>query len=206
MTASPSCDHPDTPSPTPSRSSTADLLKGTAVVLMIQVHLMELFAQPGVLAGWAGRISLFLGGPPVAPVFLLVMGYFVATSRRSAGRLVWRGIKLIVLGALLNFGLNAHLLVKIRLGAIPLDPWPYILGVDILFLAGASTVMLAMLRPVLRRPAFAAAVVASVVAVLSPWVTTAFVPFKARAILSVIGRRSSDNVQHLVNRPARFSV
>ena len=161
------------PGPTAPRSGTADLLKGTAVVLMIQVHLMETFAQPAVLDSWAGRISLFLGGPPVASVFLLVMGYYLAASRRNNGHLLWRGLQLIGLGSLLNLGLNAHLLVKIGRGTISLDPWPYILGVDILFLAGASTMLLAVLRPALRRPAFLAAVVAGLVVLVSPPVTTA---------------------------------
>ena len=141
------------------------------MVLMIQVHLMELFAQPAVLDSWAGRISLFLGGPPVAPVFLLVMGYYLAASQAEQRPPVVARIKLIGLGGLLNLGLNAHLLVKIGQGTIALDPRPYILGVDILFLAGASTMMLAVLRPVLRRPAVLAAVLAGLVALISPWVT-----------------------------------
>jgi hypothetical protein len=56
------------------------------VALMIQVHLMELFAQPAVLASWVGKVSLFLGGPPAAPVFMLIMGYYAAASTRSTGR------------------------------------------------------------------------------------------------------------------------
>ena len=173
MTAHPSCDHLGHATPTPSRSGTADLLKGAAVVLMIQVHLMELLARPDVLAGWAGRLSLLFGGPPVAPVLLLVMGYYLAASRRSTGRLVWRGVKLIGLGLLLNLGMNAHLLVKIWQGAIRLDPWPYILGVDILFLAGASTVILAVLRRFLRRTALLGVGGACVLALASPWVAKA---------------------------------
>lgn len=72
---------------TQNRNCAADLLKGTAVVLMIQVHIVELFAQPSVLENWIGRASLFLGGPPVAPVLIAVMGYFAGRpckSRRSA--------------------------------------------------------------------------------------------------------------------------
>jgi hypothetical protein len=153
------------------RSDTADLLKGTAVVLMIQVHVMELFALPAVLeSGW-GKLSLLLGGPPAAPVFLAVMGYFGAASPKSTGRLVLRGIKLLALGFLLNLGMNAHLLVKIAQGAIRLDPWPYILGVDILFVAGASTVLLAVLRPALRRSAIVPALAAVLVAAAAPRMT-----------------------------------
>ncbi len=153
------------------RDAAADLLKGTAVVLMIQVHLMELFAQPDVLDSWVGKVSLWLGGPPAAPVFMLVMGYYLAASRRSMSRLLLRGLKLLALGGLLNLGLNAHLLVKIREGVLPLDPWPYILGVDILFVAGASTVLLALLRPLLRRWVLAPWAAACLVIWLSPTMT-----------------------------------
>ena len=80
------------------RDATADLLKGTAVVLMIQIHLMELFALPDVCDSWVGKVSLFLGGPPAAPLFLLVMGYYTAASTRSMGGLLLRGIKLFGAG------------------------------------------------------------------------------------------------------------
>ena len=153
------------------RDALADLLKGTAVVLMIQVHLMESFARPDVLDSWVGRVSLFLGGPPAAPLFMLVMGYYTAASTRSMGGLLLRGLKLLALGALLNLGLNANVLLKIAQGALPLDPRPYLFGVDILFLAGASTMLLALLRPLLRRSAIATAATALLVVLLSPWMT-----------------------------------
>jgi uncharacterized membrane protein len=155
------------------RSPTADLLKGTAILLMIQVHLMALFAQQGVMDSRAGRLSLFLGGPPTAPVFMLIMGYFTGASNRSTAGLALRGVKLIALGGMLNLGMNAHLLVKIAQGAIVLDPVRYILGVDILFVAGVATILLAVLRPLARRSAAATAGVAFLVASLSPWVTSA---------------------------------
>ncbi len=129
-----------------SRVVLADILKGVAVILMIQVHLMELFALPAVSGSFPGRISLFLGGPPAAPVFMAVMGYFFGRSGKSTGRHLWRGAKLIVLGFLLNLGLNAHLLIKILNGTFAIDPWPYVFGVDILFLAGLSLMLMALFR------------------------------------------------------------
>ncbi len=129
-----------------SRNRTADLLKGVAVILMIQVHLTELFAHQDIYDSLLGRISLFLGGPPAAPVFMAVMGYYIAVSRRSTRQMIIRGIKLILLGLLLNIGLNFHLLVKIFTGAFQIDPLPYIFGVDILFLAGLSIISLAVMK------------------------------------------------------------
>jgi uncharacterized membrane protein len=128
------------------RNLAADLLKGTAVILMIQVHLMELFATESIYNSLTGRISLFLGGPPAAPVFMIVMGYFIARSPSSLKRSIFRGFKLIGLGFLLNTGLNLHLLIRIASGAIEANPWHYIFGVDILFLAGISIIVMAVLK------------------------------------------------------------
>jgi uncharacterized membrane protein len=131
---------------TKQRNSTADLLKGLAVVFMILVHLVELFAKPEVYTSLLGKISLFLGGPPAAPVFMVVMGYFIARSKRSLSSNLLRGAKLIALGFALNIGLNFHLLIRIGAGSIDVNPWPYIFGVDILFLAGLSIIVLSTVK------------------------------------------------------------
>lgn len=128
------------------RNRTADLLKGVAVVLMIQVHLMELFATQELYDSLIGKISLFLGGPPAAPVFMAVMGYYVAFSRKTFQQSIIRGFRLVLLGLLLNIGLNFHLLIKIATGQIDADPFAYIFGVDILFLAGLSIIALAAIK------------------------------------------------------------
>jgi hypothetical protein len=130
----------------PTRNRTADLMKGLAVIFMIQVHLMELFCRQDIYDDLAGRISLFLGGIPAAPVFMLIMGYFIAKSRRTYTQSVIRGIKIILLGFALNIGLNLHLLIKILNGTFELDPLPYVFGVDIFFLAGLSIIGLALLK------------------------------------------------------------
>lgn len=123
-----------------------DVLKGVAVLLMIQVHLMELFARQDVYNSLAGKISLFLGGPPAAPVFMAVMGYFIAKQGADVMKNIFRGIRLIVYGFLLNIGLNLHLLYHILTGELDLNPLTYILGVDILFLAGLSLILISLIR------------------------------------------------------------
>jgi uncharacterized membrane protein len=65
------------------RDGTADLLKGFAVLFMIQVHIMEQFATPDTCNSIIGKISMFLGGPFCAPVFMAVMGYFLAFSSKN---------------------------------------------------------------------------------------------------------------------------
>lgn len=127
-----------------------DVLKGVAVLLMIQVHLMELFAKQELYSSLLGRISLFLGGPPAAPVFMAVMGYFLAKSESGTTQLVLRGIRLIIYGFLLNIGLNMHLFYHIFTGELAVNPLPYIFGADILFLAGMSVIIIALLRLAFR--------------------------------------------------------
>jgi uncharacterized membrane protein len=128
------------------RLALPDILKGIAVLLMIQVHIMELIATGKVMDSLAGKFSLFFGGAPAAPVFMAVMGYFLAQSNRSPKTNLMRGLRLIGLGFLLNAGMNFHLLIKIFTGSINLNPWPYLLGVDILFLAGLSIILLTIMR------------------------------------------------------------
>lgn len=131
---------------TSARNLTVDLMKGIAVIFMIQVHLMELFCRQDIYDGLAGRISLFLGGIPAAPVFMVIMGYYVARSRKTFSQAVIRGIKIILLGFALNIGLNFHLLIKIYNGTFKIDPLPYLFGVDILFLAGLSIIILSIIK------------------------------------------------------------
>jgi uncharacterized membrane protein len=121
-----------------------DVLKGVAVMLMIQVHITELFATEAFYNSLAGRISLFLGGVPAAPMFMAVMGFFFAIIPRSTVSHFRRGVQLIVYGFLLNIGLNLNLFFKIFKGNINTDPLPYIFGVDILFLAGLALIILAV--------------------------------------------------------------
>ncbi len=126
------------------RNKTADILKGLAVIFMVQVHLTELFAIPDWYSGLFGKASLFMGGPPAAPVFMAVMGYFLAYGNKNLKGNLYRGVKLLVWGFLLNVGLNMNLFVHIFTGKLNLNPWDYLFGVDILFLAGLSVIVVAL--------------------------------------------------------------
>lgn len=127
------------------RWPTADVAKGIAVLLMIQVHLTELFAIPSWYDGIYGKISLFLGGAPAAPVFMFFMGVY-ASKTRTHQHMLKRGLKLIGWGLLLNAGLNAHLIIKHLQGQIGVNVWEYLFGVDIFFLAGLSLLLMAFWR------------------------------------------------------------
>ncbi|MGZ3866907.1 MAG: heparan-alpha-glucosaminide N-acetyltransferase domain-containing protein [Bacteroidia bacterium] len=133
------------------RSYTADLMKGAAVLLMIQVHILELFADNSILNSNTGKILMFLGGPPVAPVFALILGYFIAASDKTTLRLIARAGKVFGLGLLLNIALNFNLIVSVNKGLYSIDLLPYIFGVDILPFAGISIFTIAILRKLLEK-------------------------------------------------------
>ncbi len=131
------------------RSPLPDLLKGLAVYLMIQVHLAELFLKPELYSGITGQLALLLGGVPAAPVFMAVMGYFMARSGKSSWSVLKRGILLFAGGLLLNIGLNSSYFVFQWVNPDLMSaftPWPYIFGVDILLFAGLATILLGLLK------------------------------------------------------------
>lgn len=155
------------------RNGTADLLKGLAVLFMIQVHIMEQFGTPDACNSAIGRISLFLGGPPCAPVFLAVMGYFLASSSRPFSYFLKRGIVLFAGGILLNIGRSVNLLTRIFSGSVSLDPYFYLFGADILTLAGLSLVVIGVMRLVFREMVIpyliAAVIIVSIAPLLPEW-------------------------------------
>lgn len=150
------------------RDTTTDAMKGLAVLFMIQVHILQLFGAPELRETLLGAVLMFLGGAPVAPLFAAAIGYFAAKTHKTSTQLVQSGFQLLALGILLNIGLNARLLAGIASGALALDPWRYIFGVDILLFAGLAKLCLAALRPVLRAHALMYGAAALGVAALSP--------------------------------------
>jgi len=134
------------------RLITPDLLKGFAVIFMIQVHILELFTKQSVYDGLAGKISLALGGVPAAPVFMLVMGYFLAYKEKDGREMIYRGVKLFLAGILLNIGLNLHLAFKVFYEGWDefVNIYHYWFGVDILHLAGLSLVVMGLVHYIFK--------------------------------------------------------
>ena len=132
------------------RIPAADLLKGLAVVLMIQIHLFEVFATEAVADSLVGKLVFFLGGPPAAPVFMLCMGYFALGAKANPRAMALRGLKLFGGGLLLNIGLNANLLSRhfTETGSLL---WTAVFSVDILLLAGMSLLVMAVLFKLFER-------------------------------------------------------
>lgn len=130
---------------TKKRQLLPDFLKGLAVIFMIQVHITELFLIPDT-SSTLQKISYFLGGPPAAPIFMCIMGYFLNQKKNNSIILIKRGLKLILLGFLINLLMNLNLIYHYIYLDYKVNIWRYIFGVDILFLAGLSTITLAIFR------------------------------------------------------------
>ena len=145
------------------RVEVADLLKGLAVICMIQVHVLELFTTSGFQESKLATLLFFLGAAPVAPVFMIVLGYFLAASKKSTAQTCLRGIKAFGLGLLLNLGLNFNLIIKITKGEIQLNVWPYVFGVDILLFAGLAIIILAVLKKLLEKNIFVPVVLIGII-------------------------------------------
>lgn len=123
-----------------------DLLKGLAALFMVQIHITELLIDSAGRESMFGKTTLFLGGPFAAVVFMTVMGYFIGKNRSTFAQNTRRGIKIFFLGLLLNIGLNFHLFLKIAFAGWQYNPLKYIFGIDILYLAGMSIIVLAVLK------------------------------------------------------------
>ncbi len=136
------------------RYSLPDLLKGFAVFLIVPVHILELFIDYPGRESLFGKILLFLGGPVAVPIFMIIMGYFVAKSKKPLLKNILRGVKIFAFGLLLNIGLNFNLLLKIKYAGWQYNPLEYIFGVDILYLAGLSVIFLSILKTIKKGKAW----------------------------------------------------
>lgn len=88
---------------TKKRLDAVDLARGLAVLFMIGVHVLEVYANPEVTNSVFGQVVEFLGGPPAAPVFMMLMGLSFAYSKKKDMRSgIIRGIKIFISGYLLN--------------------------------------------------------------------------------------------------------
>jgi hypothetical protein len=132
------------------RSRTSDLIKGVAIIAMVQVFLLEFFARQPIMDGLTGKISMFIGGSTTAPIFLSVMGYYIAYKRKPFWKNILRGIKLIGLGFLVNIGRNAMILAGLAHPEYATGTVQLIFGTDILILAGLSLIAIAVIIQLFR--------------------------------------------------------
>lgn len=149
-----------------------DYARGFAVFTMFLQHTMlahELSGGDGDTL--LGNIFVLLGTAPAAPVFMLIMGIFLGLSRKGGLETVWRGVKLLILGYILNllrFSIPLLLAgdsgMDITSGETPLS---LLLTVDIFQLAGLAMICSVPLKRFINK-SWIIALVAALVALISP--------------------------------------
>lgn len=81
-----------------------DVARGLAIAFMVLVHVFELFIGEPFPRTASSYIISFLGSPPAAPVFMLLLGVGIVYSKRtSAGFLFKRGVIILILAYALAF-------------------------------------------------------------------------------------------------------
>jgi uncharacterized membrane protein len=140
------------------RNPVPDFLKGIAVLLMIQVHVAEIMLNTQSSSDWVRQMALFFGGLPAAPIFMVIMGYYMAKSKSTGWAFLARALRLFGGGLLLNLGLNFTFLLNQWVEPVPFEgysPWQYLLGVDILLFAGLATLIIGLLKKLnIHHPSF----------------------------------------------------
>ena len=133
-----------------------DLARGLAVLFMIAVHTLEVFANKEVKNSVFGQIISFLGGPPAAPVFMTLMGFsFIYSSKSELKPKLLRGFKIFLSGYVLNllrgvipFSLASYLNMDIA-KTFPLDKlnaFTILTIIDILQFAGIALMIMAVIQ------------------------------------------------------------
>jgi len=149
------------------RVAAFDHVRGLAVIFMIISHVALMFGSGEAAGTPIGRfMNDFCGTAPAAPVFMLLMGVFmIFPGEKSAGRLFCRGLKLFVLGLLLNVvrmvipffllsifapGEFEHMCTMLQVSQDEVY-WRIFYNVDILGFAGVACMIIAVLSLLLKK-------------------------------------------------------
>lgn len=128
-----------------------DIARGLAIAFMVLVHIFELFIIRPFPNTASTHIIAFLGSPPAAPVFMLLLGVGIVYSKRtSASFLFKRGIVILILAYTL--GLFRDVVPSFVSSLINSDVEILkegvfeMLGVDILQFAGLTFLFFALVK------------------------------------------------------------
>lgn len=155
-----------------------DLLRGWAILIMIEVHVFNAFLLPELKqTGWFGVLTFFNG--LVAPAFLFVSGFAFAVSSGSKlddmrkfkypfWKKLWRYFSIILIGYALHLPYQS--LSKIINKATP-EQLQSFFAVDVLQCIGAGLIVLFVIRVIIRSDKvyhYSLIVLTIIVMILSP--------------------------------------
>ncbi len=132
-----------------------DIARGLAVLFMFTQHCILVHEKTaGEGTNLLANIFVLLGTAPAAPVFMLIMGVFIAATKSDTKTILLRGAKIFALGYLLNFlRFTIPLFLAEKVGFQLIDgetPLNMFFAVDILQLAGLSFIVGAFTKNVLK--------------------------------------------------------
>lgn len=121
-----------------------DIMRGLAIFFMIMQHAILVHdISSGEDVSLLSSIFLSLGTAPAAPVFLFIMGVLVCKSKKNQREIAYRGLKLFIMGYVLNiFRFYIPLLLS---GNNSITDLNLIFVVDILQVAGLSLIIISIL-------------------------------------------------------------
>lgn len=133
------------------RQKELDLAKGLAIIFMILVHVNETYQSTTIAGGVHNRIIEFLGSPPAAPVFMMLLGVGIVYSKKSNSKVMLkRGISLIIIAYVLNLlrEVIPYYILSIINNDVSYmtDGWDFLLNGDILQFAGLVFIFFSFIK------------------------------------------------------------
>ncbi len=170
-----------------SRIQYLDVAKGFAILFMFTQHCMIIHEKTaGEGSNILANIFVLLGTAPAAPVFMLILGIFLMSSKASLQKNISRGFKLILLGYVLNLlRFTIPLLIAGSEGfqyAAEETPLTMFLAIDILQLAGLSIIIGALLKKFIDNKIVAPIIIFSIL-MISPFLWKEFGDISSLSIL-----------------------
>jgi len=148
------------------KSYTLDFCRGMAVIFMVFVHVLGVYARPEVYNSTFGSVVDFLGSPPAAPVFMVTMGIFFMLSSKthSLSAHMKRGLSLMSAGMLLSF-LRSDLMMLIDGETYSFEAlWE----IDILPFAGCAYILMSLICHFFKKP-ITWLIIATLIMLTSPY-------------------------------------
>ena len=162
----------------PKRLYHMDIARFFAILFMVLSHVQLMYGSEEFMESFLGSFFDMLAGPPAAPVFMVLMGFFaVYTKKTQVKPGLRRGLIIFLVGLILNI---VRMVIPYAIG-VPLGLFSYegyaatfgenivffLFEVDILLLAGLAygiTILLLQVRPKIILP-----ITFFIIAIVSPF-------------------------------------
>lgn len=129
------------------RQKELDIAKGLAILFMVIVHVNEVYQSADFEAGLYERIIEFIGSPPAAPIFMLLLGVGLVYSKNNNPKaLIRRGLFLFVGAYILNFIPYSILAILEDDASYKIEAWRSLFGIDILQFSGLTMIFFGLIK------------------------------------------------------------